>query len=161
MFMLSLLMVVQDAEAGKLADGWRGRAWGDAKSLVSAPDSSCVSNAETGVAWRCQETVAAVPVSVSYVVEENMYTGVVIGCSGFTACRTLLDTLNAAWGTYRTAQYASGALPDGTWRDGDVFASWKYNEFNGEGQVVAMHIGFYKAMKAEQERKARAAAGGL
>lgn len=157
-----IFILAHDAHAGKLADGWRGRPWGDATSLATAPfPEGCVANPEPGVAWTCQEDVGGIVYPVAYMVSEGYYTGLVLHCDGFAACASLQSVLVAAWGTCRKDEYASGALPDCRWGDSGVFASWDFNRYSDKGTVVAIHVASFRAAEAKEKAKAAGAASGL
>ena len=158
--MISLLLLVHSALAGKLEDGWRGRPFGPAQEPIAAPGDACVSSPEAGVRWRCSETIGTETVTVAYMVQEGIYSSVLIACNGYSSCSSVLDTLTAAWGKpFSVKEY--GTLPDRYWSDGLVVGAWSYNQFSDKGTALASHTEWFAAIKAKQAAKARTAADDL
>jgi len=162
-----LLLLVPFANAGKLSDGWRGHPYGLAGGpgdfLSQAPTENCTPDPESGVRWRCSESIGGAPVEVNYMLATELggvFTGVVIQCKGYLVCTTVIDTLMAAWGKpFRIDEY--GQIPDRTWADGSVLAGWEYNQFSDSGTANTFDKVIYERIKAVQAAKARAAADAL
>ena len=156
--LLSLvLLALPTAEAGKLAEGFRGRPFGDAAWLATAPMEGCQKAPEPTVAWLCPTTIGKVPVSIAYMVDEGVYLGVYVQAKGFQAKQDLLATLKGAWGPGMDG----GPGLEGLWKDGDVFASFKYNRYSDD---MALTIASEKANAEVKRRKAervKSAAGDL
>ena len=156
--LLSLaILALPSAQAGKLSEGFRGHPFGDASWLATAPGLNCASGAEVSVAWLCQDTIGKVPVSIAYMVDEGVYLGVYVQAKGFQAKQDLLATLKGAWGPGMDG----GPGLEGLWKDGDVFASFKYNRYSDD---MALTIASEKANAEVKRRKAervKSAAGDL
>ena len=60
------LLAFPTAQAGKLAEGFRGLPFGDPAPLAAAPLEGCQKAPEPTVAWSCPSTIGAVPVSIAY-----------------------------------------------------------------------------------------------
>lgn len=170
------------AIAGKLGAGWRGHPYGDAAWLATAPGAHCKRNPEKGVAWTCWETIGSMSYDVSYMVEERLYTGVLLSCTTFSGCEQLLAVVQEAWGSCRPDEYASGALPDCSFGAepgtdapptlingvsipaapvGRVYGSWDYNKFSDQGYALAMSLDLMAEVKARKAAKAHNAVEGL
>lgn len=155
-----MILLIPLAVAGKLEDGWRGRPFGFADEPIAAPGDACISNPEPGVRWRCSETIGTETVTVAYMVQEGIYSSVLIECHGFSSCASVLDTVTAAWGKpFSVKEY--GTLPDRYWSDGLVVGAWSYNQFSDSGTALMSHTEWFAAIKAKQAAKARAAADDL
>jgi hypothetical protein len=149
-----VLMMMATAYGGKLAEGYRGLAWG-AHETVEQPDGECMKEAQEGTAWICQQTIGDVPVTVGYGYEHKTLYSVLIMAEGYTACDTLMDTFTAAWGrSIPQKEYAKGKLDDRIWMDGRTSAVWSWNRYSEKCQVVALHLPSYDAVKAAQASKA-------
>lgn len=135
-----LLLFVGIAQAGKMAEGFRGLPWGEQEPFA-APGDRCVSYPEEAVIWRCEQTIGDVPVEIAYVYEHKMLTGVLIYSDGFTNCTALIDVMTAAYGeSTPTSKYATGRMDDRHWRDTGVFGSWEWNKYSGKCQAGIIHI---------------------
>ena len=146
------------AQAGKLADGFRGHPFGDASFLEEPPDDNCMANPETGVRWSCQTTIGDVPVSVAYMVMETLYVGVVITTEGYTNASNLLTTLQQAYGPGRkTHDWDTDSMGDRLWADNNVFGSWEWNKYSAKAQMTIMARDVY--LNAQELQKARTSAG--
>lgn len=159
-----LLFVAEPAHAGKLEAGWRGIPYGDPSVLNTPPTAECLSLPETGARWSCPETVGGEPVMVHYVVDENLYAGVLIECKSYTACRALFDTVTMAWKVpFRpeiegdTSLLADGIFNMAGAKDG-VVASWTYNRFTFSGQLVTADMKVGHEQKRRRLERAAAAA---
>jgi hypothetical protein len=166
------------AIAGKLGAGWRGHPYGDAAWLAKAPGAHCKSNPEEGVAWRCWEVIGSSSYDASYMVNENLYTGVLLSCTTFAGCDQLLTVMQEAWGTCVPGEYTSGALPDCSFgaelgtdapptlvneisipgvHVGRVYGNWDYNPFSDQGYALAMSLDLMAEVKARKAAKAHSA----
>jgi hypothetical protein len=155
-----LLLLVSIANAGKLQDGWRGHPYGDSAWLDKAPFEGCKPHAEDGVRWLCDEIVGGQPVAVAYMVAEGFYTGIVLRCNGYVLCKTVLETLGAAWGRpFSIEEY--GSLPERFWRDGTAMGSWDYNQFSEIGTATTFDSVIHERVDAIKAAKAKSAAGDL
>lgn len=154
-----ILFVPSVSHAGKLADGFRGHPYGDPSWLDDeAPGDSCVKEPEESVPWKCSDKIGETPVDISYVVMEGLYVGVLITTDGFTNATNLLATLKAAYGNgIKVNDWDDSSLADLMWKDREVYASFKYNQFSGRTEVYISAMSVYN--EAEALRKARAAQG--
>jgi len=162
-----MILLITLALAGKLEDGWRGIPYGPAEVLATAPTAKCTKGIENGVRWECRETVADVPVTVSYMADEGIYVGVTIEAEGYAACRTLFDTLQAAWKVPFTQEWehASGVLPDGFWNlmksETSTYGSWDYNEYSYKCSALTMTTSLMEVVASKKKAAAAAAAEAL
>ena len=155
-----LLLLASTANAGKLQDGWRGHPYGDSAWLDKAPSEGCRPNAEAGVRWLCDEIVGGQPVVVAYMVAEGFYTGIVLRCKGYVLCKTVLETLGAAWGRpFSIEEY--GQLPERFWRDGTSIGGWDYNQFSDVGTATTFDSVIEERVDSIKAAKAKSAAGEL
>lgn len=79
---LTMLWMVQ-AEAGKLAEGFRGAAYGPESAVTESPLPECVRDVEDRVRWQCDTTIGEAAVQVSYLVDEGMFYGVYMKAKGY------------------------------------------------------------------------------
>jgi len=161
-----MILLITLALAGKLEDGWRGIPYGPAEVLATAPTAKCTKGIANGVRWECRETVSDVPVTVYYMADEGLYTGVMINAKGYSACTVLFDTLTVAWSVpFTEKQYASGVLPDGFWNlsgyNGTTVAAWSYNQFSDECHASTSNTRLTDVIAAKKKAKAQDAAGEL
>ncbi len=156
-----VLMLASLAHGGKLADGYRGLAWGPHDTLAQ-PEGQCQADPEPGVSWACQQTIGDVPVTVGYGYGEGLLYSVLIMAEGYAACDTLMDTFTAAWGrSIPQKEYAKKKLDDRIWTDGRTSAVWSWNRFSERCQVVALHLPSYDVVQAAQVSKAKEAINDL
>lgn len=162
-----MILLITLALAGKLEDGWRGIPYGPAAVLDTAPTSDCTKDTEPGVLWVCRETVADVPVTVSYMADEGIYTGVMINAKGYSACKVLFDTLTVAWPMPFTqeSEYDRSTIPDGFWNLSrykvTTAAAWSYNQFSGECHASTLNARLTEVVAAKKKAAAAAAAEAL
>ena len=143
-------------DGARVSEGFRGRPFGDAAWLTTAPGTNC-SSGEGGIAWLCQDTIGKVPVTIAYMVDEGVYQGVYVQAKGFQAKQDLLATLRAAWGE---GLGESGGF-EGLWMDGDVYASLKYNRFSDEVAIAISAESIIQQVKARKAARVAGAAGDL
>jgi hypothetical protein len=79
--------------------------------------------------------------------------------ASFTDANTLLKIITAAWGESRKEPY--GVLPDQSWHDSGVSATWRYNRFSYEAQVLIMDISRFRQVQEIEKKKAQQAADAL
>lgn len=166
--MILLLALLPLAFAGRLDDGWRGTPYGPAENMAQPPNPDCVANPEPSVGWRCPERVGDAAVSVSYLVDEGRYFGVIVECQGYADCAILREAVHAAWSVPFTPKHDrdTSVLPDGFWqlsavsRDG-VSAVWAYNRYSGKGSASVFHTGLVKQVEAARKARAARAGAGL
>ena len=157
-----MLALTMSADAGKLAEGVKGIAYGPQPAPAQLDGATCAVQHVLGIPWVCQSTVGAVPVLVSPGYEHGRVYAVLVSATGDTECRTLMDTLTAAYGSSRPiSEYADGPLDDRGWFDGDVIATWSYNRFSKRCDFVAIHMPTKAAMDAEAAQVAAGAVGDL
>jgi hypothetical protein len=158
----ALLLASIPAQAGKLAEGFRGIPFGDAAPLATAPMDGCSPKPEPSVEWNCSTTIGDVPVTVAYMVQEGLFTGVFIITEDFGNADTLFKTLQAAWGKGRkTNDWQDGSLPDWSWSDGGVYGSFRYNEYSNKASVIAFDARLSAKADAIKAEKAKSGAGDL
>lgn len=149
------LLFSSAALAGKLSEGWRGIPYGSAEPLAEAPAAGCARNPEPGAAWSCPLQVGTVPVLVAYMVEEGLFSGVVFQARTYPSCADLMETLRSGWGPGRKAKdYQTDALPDWSWADGDVIASFEFNRFSATCTVITIDVPVYQQAKARRASEA-------
>jgi hypothetical protein len=150
---LSLLL---PAQAGKLADGFRGLPFGDASVAATQPLDDCLAGDVEGVLWLCTSTIGSSPVVVAYMGGDGLFTGVYITAQGYEHRAPLLAAMQGAWG----AGIEGGARIDRIWRDGTVIGSFKHNRYSGETAVAIYDTAVSKEQKARAAARARKAAAG-
>jgi len=156
------LALTLPAAAGKLADGVRGVTWGAQPAPAPLKGAACTTDPEPGILWTCATTVGATPVRVSPGYRHGHVYAMLISAKGTTECGALMDTLVAAYGKSRPInEYLDGPMDDRAWFDGDVIATWGYNQFTRECNFVAVHTPSQKAIKVEDAKAAATAAGDL
>lgn len=159
--MTVLMMLASLAHGGKLAEGYRGLAWG-AHETLEQPSEQCQADPEPGAAWLCKQTIGEVPVSVGYGYDHGILYSVLIMAEGHTACDTLMDTLTSAWGRSTPQRtYATGKLDDRIWVDKRTSGVWKWNRYAGKCQVVMLHLPSYDEVKAANAKQAEAGVNDL
>jgi hypothetical protein len=153
--------------AGKLEAGWRGIPYGDAAVLQTPPTEDCKAAPEPGVAWTCRELVGPARITVSYMVDKGVYSGVYIQCKSYSDCSTLFAAISAAWvdTPFVPKSGSSGSLSDGFFnllhaRDG-VCAAWTYNPYTYGGSVVVVDAVAYNRAAAIKNTEAIKASEGL
>lgn len=163
-----LWLMSMSAQAGKLAEGFRGIPFGPATVLENPPQPSgcrqgdAVSTQAKGVRWVCPVEINGVGVEANYAVEEGYYYGVQITPpANFAAARDVLAALTAAYGTCEQSQVASGPLPDCRWVDGSAVAAWTYNRFTERSSISIFDRAVFSEVDAARKAKANAAAQGL
>lgn len=161
--MIGVLLVL--VVAGKLADGWKGQAYGPNPAVVGTtpPAEGCTLVTDVNKGWACTQEIGGQSYQVSYLVESGLFTGVGIRCEGYEACRNLRDVLDAGWGKCVPEYGESVSLSAKcTWSDGSVRGIWDYNQYSYKGSAIAFHMSYYEQAKAEtKERAAKAAASDL
>ncbi len=159
--MFILLLSAGLAHAGKLNDGFRGIAWG-AHETFPAPGDNCRANPEPAVAWVCDQTIGDIPVTISYLYQNKLFSSAFVRTKGFSACSGLMDVLSAAYGTSKPLKdFATAALDDRYWTDNEVWGSWDYNKFSGECTFAALHNPSIKSIEAEKKKNAAKAVSDL
>jgi len=149
---LLALLASDTAQAGKLAEGFRGLQFGDVAVLDQQPLPDCAANPEPGVRWSCNTTVASVPVRAHYMADEGLFHGVMLQAKGSQQLAQLQAALTAAWGAGRDGGYRLDRL----WQDGDTVASLSHNRYSYaitvmmQDRAVAAQIEQAKAKRAQQ-----------
>jgi hypothetical protein len=165
--MISFLLLLSTATAGKLSDGWHGLPYGPASVLETAPTSVCTRTPEATVAWICDETIGGAPVKVHYMADEGWFTGVMIKAESYASCSVLFDVLTAAWKVPFTpkSEYDKGLLPDGFWNlmayKRETAAAWHYNTYSDTCSASTMNTGLSALIEAAKAKRAAAAAESL
>lgn len=110
-----VVFLLTTANAGKLADdnGFRGKSFGPASVLSEAPMEGCLEGAEEDSAWRCETTIGEHPVTVNYIVDEDLFGAVILNASGYTACEGVKSVLTQARCTGSAEPVHRAVLLDG------------------------------------------------
>lgn len=146
-------IIVATALAGPLADGYKGVAWGEYKTFP-APTENCQRGREKAIAWVCKQTIGDIPVEVAYAYDHNLFYAFIITGKNYLDCVALSDTLDAGWGqSVPDNQYVTDRMAKKTWRDKDVFAAWKYNEFTKVCDVYAINNVLMSKMESIEKAK--------
>ena len=155
---VAVAAIVTEAQAGKLADGFRGLPFGDAAFLDQPPHDGCATSPDESSKWTCSTTIGKVPVVVNYVVMEGLYVGVQITTEGHTNASELLSTLTQAYGrARRTHDWDDSSMGDRMWFDGVVVCSWNWNQYSDLAEVYIIDRDVYA--EAEKRQSDRAAQG--
>lgn len=164
--MLTLaLSLSSPAHAGKLADGFRGLAFGPASVLDQPPQPQGCIAGETTTRWLCVVEINGVATEVAYIAAEGWFYSVQIQPPrNYMAAAAVFAALTAAYGPCAKDQYASGVLPKCSWTDGSdgqARALWDYNRFSEESTVTIFHRDVYGNVEAIRKQRAAQAAEGL
>ena len=161
--MIPIFILTLAADAGKLADGFRGIPFGPAAVMDTAPLPGCRPDSEPGFKWACATEVGGVPVTVSYGVEHGLYYATAIWFKlGYTEAATFRGVLTAAYGKGAPAKdYMRDGMDDWVWRDGSVSARFTYNQFSHLVSFFIMDIDLYKQVEAAKAIEAKQAIGDL
>jgi hypothetical protein len=160
--MFLLMMMLSNAMAGKLAEGFRGLPYGPASVLDTAPGESCANTGEAGVRWVCLMRLGEASVEVSYMVQEGLFCGILIRSAGYSNATAFFDVLLAGYGVGTPANtYDESRMADRRWQDGDVIGSWEYNKYSDKAQFISFNRSLMAQIKAIETERAKAAAGGL
>lgn len=166
--MNAILLLSSLASAGKLADGFRGLAYGPASVVENAPlPQGCVTGGTPldgeGERWVCAVEINGIAVSASYMVDGGYFTGVYISVpSNFAAAAAVYEALSAAYGTCRPKYAADRSpFPECTWTDGTARAVWSYNQYSHKTTVTIFDMDVYAKVEAIRSERARQAASGL
>lgn len=165
--MIFLLLQIETAFAGKLADGWHGLPYGSATVLATAPTADCVRIDDATVAWQCHETIGGVPVEVDYMAEEGWFLGVMLKTQGYANCSTLFGVLTVAWTVPFSPKnsYDKSALADGFWNvmryKTETSAAWTYNRYSDACSASTINAGLSGLVDVAKAKKAAAAAEAL
>jgi hypothetical protein len=156
-FLLSLVLTTSSpAHAGKLASGFRSIPFGDPAPLKTAPSDQCIHRPEDTVEWRCADNIGPTPVSINYMVDEEVYYGVYITAKGIQAKEDLMAALKAAWGpSMQTANF------EGLWIDRGIYGSLRYNKYSGDVEVIVNSEAATKGMQRRKEERGKSAVNDL
>ncbi len=150
------LSLILPAQAGKMAEGFRGVPFGDASVVATEPLDDCLAGDVEGVLWLCTSTIGSSPVAVAYMGGDKLFTGVYITAQGYEHRAPLLAAMQGAWG----AGVEGGPRIDRLWRDGTVVGSFKHNRYSGETAVAIYDTVVSKEQKARAAARARKAVAG-
>lgn len=155
-------LVLNVALAGKLAEGYRGIPFGPQAVLDNPPSEACAYLPHPGVKWDCNQTIGGVNVTTSYSVEEGIFYGVGINVSTYSDSSTVMDVLKAAYGPgMKLKQYQTGVLPEWMWKDGDVIATFSYNQITSTALIVIFNRAKLAEVDEKKASKAASSAGDL
>lgn len=145
------------AQAGKLADGFRGLQFGPSTVLDQQPLPECAAQPEPGVRWQCHTTIATVPVRVSYMQDEQLFHSVLIQADGAQNLAQLQAALTAAWG----AGQDGGHRFDRLWVDGSRVASLSHNSYSYSIIVLVQDRAVVRQVEQSKARRAADAVNDL
>lgn len=153
-----MMMFSGVANAGHLAEGLRGKKWGEV--IAAAPGESCGQEADGG--WICKEKIGDVEVDVAYATldDHRLYSIIMVG-KGFSGCDVLAQTLVEAWGRGSKDQYDSSPLPKTTWFTMGAIGSFDYNRYSERCTILAMSTTLYREKERAGKKKAAEAASSL
>ncbi len=154
---LLALLASTTAQAGKLAEGFRGLQFGPATVLDQQPLPDCAANPEPGVRWSCNTTVADVPVRAHYMADEGLFHSVMLQAKGAQQLAQLQAALAAAWGAGRDGGYRLDRL----WQDGDTVASLSHNGYSYAITVVMQDRAVSAQIEKAKAKRAKQAVGDL
>jgi hypothetical protein len=161
-FFLALALVGGDAEAGKLADGFRGQGWGRYEDGKLKTSGSCVASPEKDSAFVCQQQFGDASIEVAYMAEFQIFYGIFAVGTSFDNCSGFFDVLKAAYGEGSPKIKSMNKWGDERyWFDGNVGASWSYNQFSKQCNFTISHFDFYDEAKKPSMDRAKEAAQGL
>lgn len=157
--MLSFFLIAS-ALAGKLQDdnGFRGKQFGPASVLDEAPMEGCVKNPEKGVLWSCKTTLGEHTIQAHYLVQEDLFTSMILTAEGYTTCYGIKNILSIAWGD---PIQLNPYIEEYQWRDLPVLASWEFNKFDDTCLTFIMNTDVYQTVKDREQERAKAAVGDL
>lgn len=154
---LALILGATSANAGGLANGMRGKSWGEAVEAAPGPDCG----RESGD-WVCKEKIGDVDVDVAYgTLEDGRLYSVILTRKGFSGCQILLHVLEEAWGRGARDQYDSSPLPKTTWFTLGSIGSFEYNRYSERCTILAMSTPLYREKEQASKKKAAETAGSL
>jgi hypothetical protein len=161
--LLVSLVLPATADAGKLAEGFRGVPFGPADPvLTAAPMEGCARDTEIGVRWDCPTTIGGVAVHVAYIAQEGLFPSLVVYGSGYTDAATLFPVLKASYGEgSKLHDWDDSLLADWHWRDGDVVGMWDYNQFSDRFRFTMFDTAVMERVKQIQAEKAKSSTGDL
>jgi hypothetical protein len=159
---LSLALSVSPAEAGKLANGYRGQAWGEVALDSLATVGECSSSVESQVGRICRQDFASAEAEVAYMYDLGVFFGIYLVANGYSNCSTIFEVLSAGYGRGRPKVASLDSWEDDRfWFDGPVGASWSYNRFSKQCTLTVSHTTLYERISAPSEAAAKSAAEGL
>ena len=120
----AILLLCLDAEAGKLAEGFRGIPYGPFE--LEAFEARIEAFGDICMGRSCDTNVGEVPVTVTYVAEHRIFYGFALSTKG-NNCYALLRVLEAAYGPAEDI-YLDGA-PYKRWIDGDGIGGFSHNKY--------------------------------
>jgi hypothetical protein len=134
------------AEAGKLAQGFKGRPFNEiAAADFAAPADNCAKGAgnATDPLWVCQQNIGGVENTVHYLHEQGVFWGYMIqtreqnGLSTWEVCTKMMDVYEAAYGDGRwLSEYRTAPLDQKFWTDGSVRAMFSHEPINNKCQLL-------------------------
>jgi hypothetical protein len=124
----------------------------------------CVKETEPKIKWACRTSVGDIAVTVGYVVEEDLFYGVVISAKlDVYKSHELKAILTAAWGDGEPGNslLVHPIHDDWYWSDKSVLASWERDVSTGDVFVLMTDLTLLDAVKAKQRSKASKNIGDL
>lgn len=157
-----LLSLASTAQAGKLAEGYRSTTWGLNESFPAPEETGCLAKPEEAVAWTCSHKIGEVDVMSSYLYQFSILSGVMVIAKGFVNCDKLINTLETAYGPSKPlSKYRTGRMDQRYWTDGEVWASYQWNQFSSECSLGILHNPSVKKVEALKKEAAGKAASDL
>ena len=157
-----LLALSSQAQAGKLAEGFRGVTFGFREAFLAPEETGCTANPELAVAWSCEHTIGDVSVSSAYLYQLSYITSVMVTAKGFSDCSKLIDTLEGAYGKSKPLKsYATGRMDARYWADGEMWATYEWNKYSSTCTLGILHNPSVKKVAELKKAEAGKAASDL
>lgn len=136
MTVIVMLMMI-GANAGTLADGFRGHAFGPRSNLDLVDHLGCGPD-EPPFALNCQSTVGGAPVELLYLADDVEWYGVYIRCNNIPDCSRVIDAVEGMYGkSTRVIDGDDSKFGARAWGDGGNIAAWRYD---GVGHLVITDV---------------------
>lgn len=153
LLVVAVLAFASMAQAGPLGEGQiKGLSFGPDSVLSNPPSDICVTTPASGVRWQCESTFGGQEATVNYLADAGLFYGANIAASGYTECKDLLRTLNAAWGEGRQD---NPYIEKYAWNQSNVGAAYEWNYFTKSCSVTVLNADLY--LKVEAAKNSRAA----
>lgn len=166
---LALGLLSPDAHAGKLAEGFRGKAFAPiAAENFPKPADTCRAGDRKDVIWSCDYAIGDVPVTVHYAYNSGIFWGYTVfadaptTADSYNVCSTLLTVYDAAYGAGKPLnKYQTARLDQKYWTDGAVYATFNYNEIAGWCELLVFDTSLFDLVKRIAKDEAGKAVGDL
>lgn len=169
MFFALLTLLTPPVHAGKLAEGFRGKPFAEITvEEFTKPADTCTPGTRQGVLWSCSYTIGDHPVTVQYNYSSGVfysYTILTVGSDvvqAYSLCRDMLDIYQAAYGTAKPLnRYQTGPLDPKYWLDGNVQATFNYNQVGANCELLVYDTILLDIVKQRGKADAAKAVGDL